>query len=139
MIRFIKRLILVLLLLISSIGFLMSILGYFSTLVGFEKAIPQWVFSAIFGIPIVFVPAIIVAVAKTIKYKGEYLYGIRFYPAIRKAPKLMAIFIYILLGNLIATILIRYLGYGKDLLILSSGMLIFYYIPLLIFLSAVME
>lgn len=135
MFRIIKIFLLVLFIIISTVGFIMSTWGYFGVILIGEAALPKWIFAPIFGIPIVFIPAIIVAIGKTVKYNGECRYGIRFWPAIKNLPKQCAIIIYVLSFN-IAIILIIYSGHGKDSLAISSSMMLFYYLSTIIYLSS---
>lgn len=137
MFRVIKMLFLVVFFAISVIGFLVSTFAYFGILLFGENALPLWIFSVLFGIPIVFIPAILIGIVKTARYKGkEYRYGIRFWAAIKNIPNQLAMVIYVLGLNVVIMILLYYYGYGKDSLVLSSGMMLFYYIPFMIYLSS---
>lgn len=137
MFRTIKMLLLIVFTIISTLGLIISTLSYFGTMFVGDAALPKWIFGTLFGVPIVFIPAVAIAVEKTVRYKGErYKYGIRFWPAIRKIPKQFAIAIYIFALNLAIMILLNYFGHGKDSLVLSSGIMLFYYVPTIIYLSS---
>jgi len=136
MFRTFKTLLLMAFIMISTVGFVMSTLSCFGGLFVGEAVLPSWIFGALFGIPIVFIPAVAIAIAKTVRYKGEeYRYGIRFWPAIKNIPKQFAVAIYVLALNLAIMILLKFLGHGEDSLVISSGMMLFYYIPTIIYLS----
>lgn len=134
--RAIKMLLLMVFISISALGLVVSTLSYFVIL--FERDLSDWVIAAaIVFIPIVFIPATLIAVAKTAINKNEdYRYGIRFWPAIRNISKQFAVAIYILALNIGLMMLLNYFGFGSDLVVLLSGMMLFYYVPTLIYFSS---
>jgi|GEM_PF-3281462 len=138
MLRYIKNIFLILLMFISVIGLLMSIAIYLVILTMSENILPKGIFGVLFAIPIVFIPAVGISIAKTVKYKGkEYKYGIRFWPAIANAPDFFAIIIYVLAINLVVVIMFYSNDYCEDSLVLSSGMILFYYMSTLIYASTI--
>lgn len=140
MYKILKITFLVIFILVDAIGFLMTAVGYLGLLTVGESALPLWLFSPLFAIPIVFIPAVGIAIVKILKSKvKKYRYGIHFWPAIRNVPIPLVLMIYLLLFNLIAIIFMRYMGRCKDLNVIASGMLIFYYVPGLIYLSSIID
>lgn len=129
MIRKILLFLLLPLFLLSAIGFVTSLFIFIMTII--NKDIPFLAFGVILGIPLFFI-SFLIAIIKTHVNKGDERYGLRFWPAVKDAPKCFSIAIH----PLVLLVAICIFLFNKEIASdISSVMMLFYYISTIIYLS----
>ncbi|MDF2519699.1 MAG: hypothetical protein K0R84_327 [Clostridia bacterium] len=145
-ILFVKRIVNLLFILISAIGFGVSVALNILILLGYNSSI--YIVPVMLGMPIVFTPSFIITIIKIDKDKGtkKKRYWNSFEPAMKNVPNWMISILSILIFYIIFMIFLSSLS--PDGLLLSTDyfeiivtieFMIFYYVPFLVYLSSFLE
>lgn len=135
-----KRAVILLFILMSAIGFIISIILNVQKLLGYNIP-PTYAVGLILGTPIIFIPSVIINFIKITEGKGinEKRYWMGFWSGIRNAPRWMTSVLNIIIVYLLFMILLSSIlpDHGEKLL--TGACMFFYYIPLLVYLSSYIE
>lgn len=93
---------------------------------------------SILVLPLPLIFASISVFIKMKNYSGKYRYGIRFWPAVMKAPRFAVLGIYVTVILFILTLILSSIR-NSDNFALTGGLILFYYVSFVIFWSGFRE
>lgn len=125
-------------LILTAVALVFLVLALFDLMIAGNNEIFSWSMVSILVLPLPLILAAIRVFIKMKNYSGSYKYGIRFWPAVMNAPKTAVLGIYGAVLLFICTLLISSISNSEDFA-LTGGLILFYYVPFVIFWSGYRE